>query len=45
VRTGDPSAVRAPYAEALKTHRVGCALAESAGTGVPVDVKHDGRAV
>jgi predicted dehydrogenase len=45
VRASDPSAVRAPYAEALKTHRVGCALAESASTGAPVDVKHDGRAV
>jgi predicted dehydrogenase len=44
VRAGDPSAVRAPYAEALKTHRVGCALAESASSGVPVDVRQDGRA-
>jgi myo-inositol 2-dehydrogenase / D-chiro-inositol 1-dehydrogenase len=33
VRRGDPSAVRVPYAEALRSHRVGCALAESARTG------------
>ena len=38
VRSGDPSAVRVPYAEALRTHRVGCALAESARTGRPVDL-------
>ncbi len=38
VRTGDPSGVRAPYAEALRTHRVGCALAESARTGRPVEL-------
>jgi predicted dehydrogenase len=29
---------RAPYAEALATHRVACALAESAATGRPVGV-------
>lgn len=29
---------RAPYAEALRTHRVGCAVAESARTGQPVRV-------
>jgi predicted dehydrogenase len=44
VRACDPSAVRAPYAEALRTHRVGCALVESASTGAPVDVRDDGRA-
>jgi myo-inositol 2-dehydrogenase / D-chiro-inositol 1-dehydrogenase len=44
VRAGDPSAVRAPYAEALRTHRVACALVESASTGAPVDLRQDGRA-
>jgi predicted dehydrogenase len=34
--TGDD--VRAPYATALRTHRVACALAESARLGAPVDV-------
>lgn len=38
VRRGDPTAVRVPYAEALRTHRVGCALAESARHGRPVDL-------
>ena len=38
VRAGDASAVRVPYAEALRTHRVGCALAESARTGRAVDL-------
>lgn len=38
VRSGDSSGVRTPYAEALLTHRVGCALAESARIGRPVDV-------
>lgn len=38
VRSGDPSGVRAPYAEALRTHRVGWALAESARTGATVDL-------
>ncbi len=38
VRRGDPTAVRAPYAEAVATHRVGCALALSARTGVPVEL-------
>lgn len=33
VRSGDPAAVRVPYGEALRTHRVGCALAESARSG------------
>jgi myo-inositol 2-dehydrogenase / D-chiro-inositol 1-dehydrogenase len=30
--------VRVPYAEALRTHRVACAIAESAATGAPVRV-------
>jgi predicted dehydrogenase len=38
VRSGDPSAVRAPYAQALRTHRVGLALAESAATNTWVDL-------
>lgn len=35
---GRREATRVPYAEALATHRVGCALAESAATGKPVAV-------
>ncbi len=38
VRAGDPGLVRVPYAEALRTHRVGWALAESVRTGAAVDV-------
>ena len=38
VRRADPTAVRAPYAEAVATHRVGCALALSASTGAPVQL-------
>lgn len=38
VRRGDPTAVRAPYAEAVATHRVCCALALSALTGTPVQL-------
>jgi predicted dehydrogenase len=34
--------VRVPYAEALRTHRVACAIAESATTGAPVRVGDDG---
>jgi predicted dehydrogenase len=34
--------VRVPYAEALRTHRVACAITESAGSGAPVRVAHDG---
>ena len=30
--------IRVPYAEALKTHRVTCAIAESARTGLPVSL-------
>jgi myo-inositol 2-dehydrogenase / D-chiro-inositol 1-dehydrogenase len=33
--------VRAPYAEALRTHRLACALAESAATGTPVRLAGD----
>ena len=33
---GRRDAVRVPYAEALRTHRLGCALAASARTGHPV---------
>ncbi|MCG5215981.1 Gfo/Idh/MocA family protein [Streptosporangium sp. KLBMP 9127] len=36
--TGDD--VRVPYAEALRTHRLACALATSAATGLPVAVEH-----
>lgn len=39
VRRGDPSVVRVPYAEALRTHRVGCGLAESAARGSSVDLR------
>jgi predicted dehydrogenase len=31
--------VRTPYAEALRTHRLACAVAESAGRGVPVRIE------
>ena len=34
--TGRRESTRVPYAEALATHRVGCALARSAATGEPV---------
>lgn len=33
---GQRASTRAPYAEALRTHRLGCAVAESARTGRPV---------
>lgn len=33
---GERASTRAPYAEALRSHRLGCALAESARTGQPV---------
>jgi predicted dehydrogenase len=35
---GEGDDVRAPYAAALRTHRVACALAESARRGAPVDL-------
>ena len=41
VRRGDAGAVRVPYAEALRTHRVGCALTESADRGHAIDVTVD----
>ncbi|MFI7483768.1 Gfo/Idh/MocA family protein [Kocuria sp. M1R5S2] len=33
---GEREATRAPYGEALRTHRLACAIAESARSGVPV---------
>jgi myo-inositol 2-dehydrogenase / D-chiro-inositol 1-dehydrogenase len=39
VRHGDPSAVRVPYPEALRTHRIGCALEQSARTGTIVQLE------
>lgn len=36
--------VRAPYAEALRTHRLGLGIAESAATGRPVRLAPDNRA-
>ncbi|TDQ46338.1 Gfo/Idh/MocA family protein [Actinorugispora endophytica] len=36
---GVGSDVRTDYAEALRTHRVACAIAESAATGGPVEVR------
>ena len=38
VRTGEASAVRAPYAEALRTHRVGHALDRSVRSGAVVEL-------
>ncbi len=35
---GEGDDVRAPYATALRTHRVACALARSAQDGVPIDL-------
>jgi predicted dehydrogenase len=35
---GEPDRVLAPYAEALETHRLGCALAASAAAGEPVEL-------
>ena len=35
---GGPNRVRVPYQEALRTHRVACALARSAEEGRPVDL-------
>jgi myo-inositol 2-dehydrogenase/D-chiro-inositol 1-dehydrogenase len=40
--TGDD--VRVPYAEALRTHRLACALASSAATGQPVRLAGDQQA-
>ena len=38
VRSGDPGSVRVPYAEALRTHRVGDALDRSVRTGTAVEL-------
>ena len=35
---GRPGTVRTPYDVALRTHRVGCAIARSAAEGAPVDL-------
>jgi predicted dehydrogenase len=40
---GRASATQVPYEEALRTHRVACALAESTTTGQPVDLDQDDR--
>jgi len=37
VRGADPTVVRAPYAQALRTHRLACAVAEAAATGRAVE--------
>jgi len=41
VRRGDAAGVRVPYAQALRTHRVGIALTDSIDSGVPVDLRAD----
>jgi hypothetical protein len=33
---GERESTRAPYGEALRTHRLACAIADSARTGRPV---------
>lgn len=38
---GRTPGTQVPYEEALRSHRVACALAESATTGQPVDLPHD----
>lgn len=38
VRRGDPGAVRVPYAEALRTHRIGDALDRSVRTGAVIEL-------
>ncbi|MHA7207773.1 Gfo/Idh/MocA family protein [Arthrobacter sp. MDT1-65] len=42
---GDREATRTPYAEALRSHRLGCAIAESARTGLPVKLSGERSAV
>jgi predicted dehydrogenase len=42
---GERETTRVPYAEALRTHRLGCAIAESARTGLPVKLSEDRSAV
>ena len=41
---GERETTRAPYAEVLRSHQLGCAVAESARTGQPVRVPTDGTA-
>lgn len=41
LRRGDAEGVRVPYAQALRTHRVGIALTDSMGSGEPVDLRAD----
>jgi predicted dehydrogenase len=41
---GEREATRAPYAEVVRSHQIGCAVAESARTGQPVSVPTDGTA-
>ncbi|TDK28187.1 Gfo/Idh/MocA family oxidoreductase [Arthrobacter crusticola] len=38
---GERETTRAPYAEALRSHRLGCAIAESARTGLPVKLPEE----
>jgi myo-inositol 2-dehydrogenase/D-chiro-inositol 1-dehydrogenase len=46
VKSGDVTAVRAPYGEAARTHRLACAVAAAARSGMVVDVgEQDGRRV
>jgi myo-inositol 2-dehydrogenase / D-chiro-inositol 1-dehydrogenase len=46
VRSGDPTSVRVPYAEALHTHRLACAVAEAVRCGTVVQLgQQDGRYV
>ena len=40
---GRADRVRAPYAEALRTHRLACAIADSAVLGLPLPLGADGR--
>lgn len=42
---GEREATRTPYAEALRSHRLGCAIAESARTGLPVRLPQERSAV
>ena len=41
LRRGEAAGVRVPYAQALRTHRVGIALTDSIDSGVPVDLRAD----
>jgi predicted dehydrogenase len=38
---GERESTRAPYAEALRSHRLACAIAESARTGLPVKLPEE----